>query len=83
MFHVKQQAKKPCYSWIRAKQDKQIPPHGRANIAECAPESPAEPAGFILRMFQLHAEDRARLSPLPGSSGLDLYKPAKIAPFPG
>ena len=34
-------------------------------------------AGFILRMFQLHAEDRARLTPCSGMSGLNPYKRAK------
>ena len=39
--------------------DFQIPIHENANNAECATESPAEPAGFILRMFQL-PEQRPR-----------------------
>ena len=34
---------------IRARIDFQIPIPENANNAECAPESPAEPAGFILR----------------------------------
>ena len=68
---------------IRARIDKQIQnneiattPNARLNLRRKA-------AGFILRMFQLHAEDRARLSPLSGSSGLNLNRLAKIALFFG
>jgi len=44
----------PVPFFTRARSDKQIPPYKNANNAECATESPAEPAGFILRMFRLH-----------------------------
>ena len=82
LFHVKHFPKSRVF--LRLREDRQSDPESQnRDNAECAPESPAEPAGLVLRMFQLHAEDRARLSPLSGSSGLNLQKPAKIAPFTG
>ena len=41
---------------------------------QCAPESPPEAAGFILRMFQPHVGDQAGLPPCSGSSNLQSAK---------
>ena len=60
----------------------QIRNHKNANNTECAPESPAEPAGFILRMFQPYVRRSREETSMFRSSCLNLQHPAKIAPFP-
>ena len=44
----------PLPFFTRAGSEFQIRTPERASCAQCAPESPAEPAGLVLRMFRLH-----------------------------
>ncbi len=51
-------------------------PNARLNLRR-------KPQNLFCARVQLHVEDRASLTLCSGSSGLNLYKPARIAPFPG
>ena len=53
------------------------------SLFQCAPETPAEPAELVLRMFQLHEQRPREVVSMLRSPCLNLQKPAQIASFPG
>ncbi|MBQ3858914.1 MAG: hypothetical protein II779_00170, partial [Clostridia bacterium] len=53
LLHVKHYPQTPVF--LDPREDRQSDPAAQTrDNAECAPESPAEPAGLVLRMFRLH-----------------------------
>ena len=69
--------RKPLSFLIRARMNKQIPPHEHASNAECAPESPPQGRRLVCACFGCTCEDRARLAPFSGSSCQNLSKRAR------
>ncbi|MBQ3956248.1 MAG: hypothetical protein II680_10180, partial [Clostridia bacterium] len=79
LFHVKQYTKPIVF--LDPREDRRSDPESRKrDNAECAPESLPEAAGFILRMFQLHARRSSPVGSILRLVRLNLSKPAGIGP---
>ena len=62
---------------------KHYPDHPHSVPFQCAPEFLPEAAELVLRMFRLHDRRSSEVDFIFRLVCLNLYKPARIAPFPG